>query len=237
MERTLLLDIVVTEGATVFELLSGKDQALLIRGNPFLVLDLGFHIIDGIRWFHIESNGLSREGLYEDLRWEAEATIERQWIAKKTGRRIQSKFCRDHTISTASRCTSRETKSVDSPAWLFFLLRLRFRATAGISDLICWIRLDCGSERVNIYHNVYPHLPFSSTRCYFKMTAKRSASKTPPTMTRPSACRLLIVVWALLVPTCSSHGGESDHRYKKGDHVELWVNKVRMKLENLPFEL
>ena len=83
MERTLLLDIVVTEGATVFELLSGKDQALLIRGNPFFVLDLGFHIVDGIRWFHIESNGLSREGLYEDLRWEAEATIERQWIKRR----------------------------------------------------------------------------------------------------------------------------------------------------------
>ena len=34
VEGGLLLDVVVVEGATVFELLAGKDQALLVRGNP-----------------------------------------------------------------------------------------------------------------------------------------------------------------------------------------------------------
>jgi hypothetical protein len=39
MEGRLLLDIVVTQCPAIFELLSGKDQALLVRGDAFLVLD------------------------------------------------------------------------------------------------------------------------------------------------------------------------------------------------------
>jgi len=35
------LDVVVSESSAVFELLSGEDEALLIWGNSFLVLDLG----------------------------------------------------------------------------------------------------------------------------------------------------------------------------------------------------
>jgi hypothetical protein len=36
----LLLDIVIRKSATVLKLLAGKDQALLIRRNSFLVLNL-----------------------------------------------------------------------------------------------------------------------------------------------------------------------------------------------------
>jgi hypothetical protein len=67
-------------------LLSGKDKALLVRRNandtlishmsptercmsplPFLVLDLRFHVVDRVRRFDFESDGLSRKGLHEDL--------------------------------------------------------------------------------------------------------------------------------------------------------------------------
>ncbi|EMD62299.1 hypothetical protein COCSADRAFT_94378, partial [Bipolaris sorokiniana ND90Pr] len=41
----LLLDVVVGKGAAILELLSGEDQALLVRGNALLVLDLGLDII------------------------------------------------------------------------------------------------------------------------------------------------------------------------------------------------
>ena len=41
VEGGLLLDVVVLKGAAVLELLSGEDQALLIRRDTFLVLDLG----------------------------------------------------------------------------------------------------------------------------------------------------------------------------------------------------
>jgi hypothetical protein len=35
----LLLDVVVGEGTTIFELLASKDETLLIRGDSFLVLN------------------------------------------------------------------------------------------------------------------------------------------------------------------------------------------------------
>ena len=38
VEGGLLLDVVVREGPSVFELLASKDQPLLVRGDAFLVL-------------------------------------------------------------------------------------------------------------------------------------------------------------------------------------------------------
>jgi hypothetical protein len=48
VEGRLLLDVVVGEGAAVLELLAGEDQALLVRGNALLVLDLGLDIVYGL---------------------------------------------------------------------------------------------------------------------------------------------------------------------------------------------
>ena len=45
VESGLLLDVVVGEGTAVLELLAGEDQALLVRGNALLVLDLGLDIV------------------------------------------------------------------------------------------------------------------------------------------------------------------------------------------------
>ena len=67
MERRLLLNVVVREGAAILELLSSKDQALLVRRDAFLVLDLGLDIVNGIRRLDIEGNGLSGEGFDENL--------------------------------------------------------------------------------------------------------------------------------------------------------------------------
>ena len=41
----LLLDVVVGESAAVLELLAGEDQALLVRRNALLILDLGLDIV------------------------------------------------------------------------------------------------------------------------------------------------------------------------------------------------
>ena len=41
MEGGLLLDVVVGQGATILELLAGKDQSLLIGRDALLILDLG----------------------------------------------------------------------------------------------------------------------------------------------------------------------------------------------------
>ena len=63
----LLLDVVVRQGTAILELLSGKDKTLLIRGNTFLILDLGLNVVNGVAGLDIQGNGLTRKSLYEDL--------------------------------------------------------------------------------------------------------------------------------------------------------------------------
>ena len=67
VEGRLLLDVVIGEGTAVLELLPGEDKTLLVRGNSFLVLDLLLHSLDGVRRLDLEGDGLSSEGLDEDL--------------------------------------------------------------------------------------------------------------------------------------------------------------------------
>ncbi|KAI8804039.1 hypothetical protein BJ742DRAFT_463310 [Cladochytrium replicatum] len=67
VESRLLLDVVVRKRPTVLKLLSGKDKALLVRGNALLVLDLLLNVIDGVRRLDLQSDGLSGEGLHKDL--------------------------------------------------------------------------------------------------------------------------------------------------------------------------
>merc|ERR1719197_1200366 len=67
MEGRFLLDIVVREGSAVLELLSSEDQSLLLRWNPFFVLDLRFHVGDRVIGLDVQRDRLSREGLDEDL--------------------------------------------------------------------------------------------------------------------------------------------------------------------------
>jgi len=63
VEGGLLLDVIIRESATIFKLLAGEDQALLVRWNTLLILDLGLNIIDCIRGLDFKGDGLAREGL------------------------------------------------------------------------------------------------------------------------------------------------------------------------------
>jgi hypothetical protein len=56
-----LLNIVITQSASIFQLLSGKDETLLIRWNSLLILDLGLDIVNGIGWFDIQCDSLACE--------------------------------------------------------------------------------------------------------------------------------------------------------------------------------
>ena len=68
MQGGLLLDVVVSEGSSVLELLSGEDESLLVRWDALLVLDLGFNILNSVRFLvHIKGDGLASQGLDEDL--------------------------------------------------------------------------------------------------------------------------------------------------------------------------
>lgn len=59
VKSRFLLDVVIRERTAVFKLLSRKDQALLIRRNALLVLNLGLYIIDGIARLNLQSDSLS----------------------------------------------------------------------------------------------------------------------------------------------------------------------------------
>jgi hypothetical protein len=59
VKSAFLLDVVVGEGSAVLKLLASKDQALLVRGNAFLILDLALDVIDGIRGLDLKSDGLA----------------------------------------------------------------------------------------------------------------------------------------------------------------------------------
>merc|ERR1739846_289692 len=67
MESTLLLDVVVGESSSVLQLFTGEDQPLLIWGDSLLVLDLSLDVLDGVRWFDLQGDGLASQGLDEDL--------------------------------------------------------------------------------------------------------------------------------------------------------------------------
>ena len=61
MESRLLLDVVITQGATILKLLSGENQTLLVGWDSLLVLDLGLDVVDGIGRFNLEGDGLSSD--------------------------------------------------------------------------------------------------------------------------------------------------------------------------------
>ena len=73
MESGLFLDVVVTQCAAVFELFTGEDEALLIWGDAFLVLDLSLDVLDGVGGLDVEGDSLASQSLDEDLHSTAEA--------------------------------------------------------------------------------------------------------------------------------------------------------------------
>merc|ERR1712053_41307 len=67
MEGGFLLDVVVRKGPAILQLLSSKDQPLLVWGDALLVLDLGLDILNGVRRLHLQGDGLPGQCLDEDL--------------------------------------------------------------------------------------------------------------------------------------------------------------------------
>ena len=57
-------------------MLTSKDETLLVWWDTLLVLDLRFHVVDGVRRLDLESDRLTREGLDEDLHTSTETKDE-----------------------------------------------------------------------------------------------------------------------------------------------------------------
>lgn len=87
MEGALLLNVVVGERAAIFQLLACKDQALLVRRNALLVLDLALDIVDGVGRFNLKGNGLASESFDEDLH-----------TATETQDQVQGRFLLDVVV-------------------------------------------------------------------------------------------------------------------------------------------
>ena len=87
VQSRLLLDVVIRESTPVLELLSGKNETLLIRRDTFLVLDLGLDVVDRVRRLNIERDSLTSQRLDEDLHSSA-----------KTKDQVQSRLLLDVVI-------------------------------------------------------------------------------------------------------------------------------------------
>ena len=70
MQSRLFLDVVVRQGAAIFQLFPGKDQPLLVWGDALFVLDLGLDVLDGVTGLHLQGDGLAGQGLHEDLHFD-----------------------------------------------------------------------------------------------------------------------------------------------------------------------
>ena len=68
MECRFFLDVVVRKSAAIFKLLSCKDETLLIRGDTFLILDLGLDVVDCVTWFDIKGDGLTSKSFNKNLK-------------------------------------------------------------------------------------------------------------------------------------------------------------------------
>merc|ERR1711878_236161 len=56
MESGFLLDVIVGEGTSILELLTGEDKSLLVGWDTFLVLDLSLDVLDGVGWLDLKSD-------------------------------------------------------------------------------------------------------------------------------------------------------------------------------------
>ena len=59
VQRRFLLDVVVRQSSTIFQLFTSKDQSLLIWWNTFFVLDFRFDIVNGVGGLDFQGNSFT----------------------------------------------------------------------------------------------------------------------------------------------------------------------------------
>ncbi len=70
MKGRLLLDIIIRQGTSIFQLLASENESLLVRGDTLLVLNLSLHILDGVTGLNLMGDGFARQGLDKNLHGE-----------------------------------------------------------------------------------------------------------------------------------------------------------------------
>ena len=116
VERRFLLDVVVGKSTTVLKLLASKDKTLLVGRNSFFILNLGFHVVDGVGRLNFEGDGFSGQGFDEYLH-----------TATKTKNEMKSGFLLDVVIrkgTTILELLSSKDKTLLIRGDAFFILNL-----------------------------------------------------------------------------------------------------------------
>eukprot|EP01083_Nonionella_stella_P110610 323790_1 len=62
-----LLDFLITQCASIFQLFSCENQSLLLMWDTFFILNLGLHILNVIVGFHVQCDCLSCQCLHDYL--------------------------------------------------------------------------------------------------------------------------------------------------------------------------
>jgi len=130
MKGGLLLDVVVGQSSTILKLLSSEDKSLLIWRDSFLVLGLGFDVLDSVSWLNIKGDGFTSEGLNEDLHTSSESE-----------HKMESRFFLDVVVGESSavfKLFSSENESL--LVWWDSFLVLNF--SLDIFNGICWLDIE-----------------------------------------------------------------------------------------------
>jgi hypothetical protein len=70
VQSRFLLNVIVGESAAILELLASENQALLVRRDALLILNLRLDIVNSVARLDLQGDGLARESLDEDLHGE-----------------------------------------------------------------------------------------------------------------------------------------------------------------------
>jgi hypothetical protein len=70
VQGRFLLNVIVGESAAILELLTSENQALLVRRDALLILNLRLDIVNSVAGLDLQGDGLARESLDEDLHGE-----------------------------------------------------------------------------------------------------------------------------------------------------------------------
>ena len=108
MQGSFLLNVVVGESATILNLLTSKDQPLLIWWNTFLVLNFLFDVFNSIRWFDIKCDGFASECFDEDLH-----SVERQECTGKEGKKDLNYLHEDSSLTDVRKPNNLEVGKAD----------------------------------------------------------------------------------------------------------------------------
>ena len=124
------MDVVVGEGSSILKLLSGEDESLLIWRNTFLILDLSLDVLNSVCWLDIKGDGLTGQGLDEDLH-----------TTSKSKDEMESGLLLDVVVRKSSaifQLLTGEDESLLIWGDTFFVLDL----SLDIFDGVCWLDIE-----------------------------------------------------------------------------------------------